>query len=80
MLGANASDSSPVGLPLLLPLDCRPNVIVTLHPDETLQAVPPGKTIYHRFSMFACAARDVAGHAYVKGAIRPVSYDVNPST
>lgn len=49
-------------------------------PDEPLQAVCPGETGKQPFAMLMDAAGQIARHAEIERAIRPVGHDVDPAT
>jgi hypothetical protein len=59
-------------LQILLTLKCSTSILMTLGPDETLQAVSLGKSVCYAFPMFPGASREAAGDTNVKCAIGPV--------
>ena len=67
-------------LEVLFPLDRRSDIFMMLSVNETLQTVAPGETEDYPDTVLPCSTRQVAGNTDVKSAVRPVRYDVNPSS
>src|SRR5690242_8171819 len=65
---------------IVLPLDCSPNVVVELVPNEHLQTVSRCEAFNLACPMLPRTLRQPASDTGVKGTIRSVCLDVNPAT
>src|SRR5579872_2045545 len=55
------------------------NVVVTFDKDESLQTISFGEPIGDPGAMLPNPSRQITRHADVKGSVRPIGHDVNPS-
>ena len=67
-------------LEVLLSLNRVADILMMFGVDEALQTIPLGEAKHRPNTMLPCSARQVAGYANIKCAIRAVRYDVNPSS
>ncbi len=67
-------------LEVLFPLDRRSDIFMMLSVNEVPQTVAPGETENYTDTVLPGATRQVAGNTDVKSAVRPVRYDVSPSS
>jgi len=66
-------------LEVLFSLDRQSDVVMTLRPNQALQAVFPSKSLDPARAMFSGATGKIARHSNVKGAVAPIGYDVDPA-
>ena len=66
-------------LDVLLTLYGRPDVVMRLGVDQSLEAMLFREPLRQTLAMLPDPAGEVAGHTHVKGAIGPVGHEVNPS-